>query len=169
MQRGKVRSRSDLTEQPWIKPPPGMIKCNVDAASFNGNSIMGYDMCFRDSTSLFLLGKSDYFATSTTVLEVESLGLLEAIKVAISNDMQDVMFETDSKVLSDALHTTSTLANEFGDLVSHCRSLLVSRNDFFVSCVRRQANKVIAHSIARASLSTLAPIFFVMYRLLCTL
>lgn len=95
----------------------------------------------------------------STVLEAESLGLLEAIKVAISNDMRDVMFETDSKVLSDALHTTSTLANEFGDLVSHCISLLVSRNDFVVSYVRRQANKV-AHSIARASLSNPSPHIF---------
>jgi len=159
MQRGKVRSRNDHTKQPWIKPPPGMIKCNVDATSFNGNSIMGYSMCFRDSTGLFLLGKSDYFASSTTVLKVESLGLLEAIKAANSNDMRDVMFETDSKVLFDALHTTSTLANEFGDLVSHCRSLLLSRNDFVVSYVRRQANKV-AHSIARASLSNPSPNIF---------
>lgn len=61
------------------------------------------------------------------------------------------MFEIDSKVLSDALDTLSIFSNEFGELVSHCRSLLLSRNNFVVSYVRRQANKV-AHSIAIASL-----------------
>jgi len=54
--------------------------------------------------------------------QAESLGLPEAIEVAISNGMQDVMFEIDSKVLSNTFDTTFTVANEFGDLVSHCRS-----------------------------------------------
>jgi len=49
---------------------------------------MEYGMCFEDSTCLFLLGKLDYFAYSTTILEAESLGLPEAIKVAISNGMR---------------------------------------------------------------------------------
>lgn len=112
MQIGKVSIRSEHMEQPWTKPPHGMIKCNVDASSLNVNSIMGYNMCFRDSICLFLLGKSDYFALFTTVLKVENLGLPEAIKVAISNGIQDFMFETNFKVLSDALDTTSTLSNE---------------------------------------------------------
>jgi hypothetical protein len=94
-----------------------------------------------------LLDKSNYFVSFTIGLEAESLGLLEGIMVAISNGMQDVMFETDSEVLSNTLNTTSTVTNEFGDLVSHCRSLLLSRNNFEVSYVRRKTNKVV-HSIA---------------------
>ena len=62
------------------------------------------------------------------------------------------MFEIDSNVLSDALDTISTLSNEFDDLVSHCRSLLLFRNDFVVLCSRRQTNNVV-RSIASASLS----------------
>jgi len=31
---------------------PSMIKCNVDGATFHNNSIMGYNMCFRDSLGL---------------------------------------------------------------------------------------------------------------------
>lgn len=37
--------------------PDTVVKYNVDCALFNNNSIMGYDMCFRDSRSLFLFGK----------------------------------------------------------------------------------------------------------------
>ena len=78
-----------------------MTKCNVDATTFNNNSIMRYFMCFRDSTGI--LGKLDYSCSSATFLEVESIDLLKAIKVDISNWIQVVLFETDSKTLSDAL------------------------------------------------------------------
>ena len=136
-----------------------MIKCNVDVATFHNNSIMGYGICFCDSMGVLLLGKSDFYYSSSTVLEAESLGLLDAIKVAISHGMCDVMFETDSKILSDVIATTTTPINEFGDLVTQCRSLLLNRPDFVVSYVRRQTNRV-AHSIARASLSHPSPHIF---------
>jgi len=118
-------------------------------------------MCFRDSMGSFLFSKLDFSHSSDMVLEAESLGLLDVIQVAISNGMHYVLFETDSKVLFDAFASTTTPTNEFGDLVSQCRSLLLIRPNFVVSYVRRQANRV-AHSIVRASLSHLAPIFFIM-------
>lgn len=118
-------------------------------------------MCFRDSMGVLLLGKSDFYYSSATVLEAESFGLLDAIKVAISHGMHDIMFKTDSKILSDAIATTTIPINEFGDLVTQCRRLLLNRPDFVVSYVRRQANRV-AHSIVRASLSHPSPISFIM-------
>jgi len=48
---------------------------------------MGYNMCFRDSTGKLLIGTSGYSQISTTVLEAESMGLLEAIKTATSNGL----------------------------------------------------------------------------------
>jgi len=39
MQIGKVLVRSEYMEQPWTKPPPEMIKCNIDASSLSDNSI----------------------------------------------------------------------------------------------------------------------------------
>lgn len=79
-----------------------MIKCNVDATFFNNNTIIGYEMCFRDSTSQFLLEKSDYSPSSFIILKAGTLGLLEALKVIISNGMHIVLFEIDFKILSNA-------------------------------------------------------------------
>jgi len=103
MQRAKLPLDEAEAYHSWSKPPAGMIKCNVDTAALNNDAIMGYGMCFRDSTGLLLLGKSDYFHSSATVLEAETIGLLEAIKVVISNGMHAVLFETDCKSLSDAI------------------------------------------------------------------
>jgi len=121
-------------------------------------TILGFGMCFRDFKGTLLLGKSDFYLSSATILEAKSIGLLD-IKVAISNGMYVVLFETDSKILSDAINSNFTPSNEFGDLVIQCRSLLLDRPDFAVSYIRRQANRV-AHSIARASLSNPSPHIF---------
>jgi len=129
-----------------------VVKCNVDAATFNNNTIMGYGMCFRDSTGKLLIGMSGYSQISTTVLEAESTGLLETIKTTTSNGLQRVLFEIGSRSLVNALNTSNTPLNKFGDLVFQCKSLLLNNPDFVVPFVRRQANKV-AHSIARAALS----------------
>jgi len=122
---------------------------------------MGYDMCFRDSMGVLLLGKSDFYYSSATVLEVESLGLLDAIKVAISHWMCDVMFETDSKILFDVIATTTTPINEFGDLVTQCRSLLLNRPDFVVSYVTGKQIELFIVLLEHHYL-TLAPISFIM-------
>ena len=159
MLHAKVPVHHAISTHTWIKPPVGKIKCNVDAAAFNNNFVMGFGMCFRDFKGNLLLGKSDFYHSSTTILEAESLGLLDAIKVAISNRMHVVLFKTDSKILSDAINSNFTPSNEFGDLVVQCRSLLLDRPDFAVSYIRRQANDV-AHSIARASLSNPSPHIF---------
>jgi len=73
-----------LNQKPvWIKPQPGHIKCNVDAAFFYNNETMAYGMCFRDSTCTLLFGKSDHMHCSVSVFEAESLGLLHYLKIVL--------------------------------------------------------------------------------------
>jgi len=117
MQRTRLSLQEDEAFHNWSKRLTGVIKCNVDAAAFNNNANMWYGMCFSDSTWLLLLGKSDYFDSSAIVLEAEIINLLEAIKVAISNEIHVVLFETNCKTLSDAISSTKVPLNEFEGLV----------------------------------------------------
>jgi len=107
MQKIKHPPHHEEQTHVWTKPQQGWIKCNVGAAIFNGNMVMGYEICFKNSTGNFLLGKSDFGHSSATVLEAEALGLLETIKMAISKDFHHVMFETDNKILVDLLKSTN--------------------------------------------------------------
>lgn len=59
-----------------------------------------------------MLGKSNYFYSTTTVHETETIDLLEYIKVAVLNNMMLLL-----KSLYDALATTNVPLNEFGDLI----------------------------------------------------
>jgi len=113
---------------------------------------MGYEICFRNSTGNFLLGKSDLNYSYVTVLQAEAISLLESIKMAISKAFHYVMFETDNKILVDLLKSTNPPINEIGDLVFEGKTLLLNNSDYVVSFVRRQANKV-AHNISRVVLS----------------
>jgi hypothetical protein len=101
----------------WEKPPHGTIKCNVDVALLNGNSVMCYGLCFRDSSGNLLFDKSDFKLLSATVLKAKTIGLLESLKMAISKDLRHVAFETHSKLLVDLLGNTTLPLNEIGDLV----------------------------------------------------
>jgi len=104
----------------WVKPSVGIIKCNVDtgsdAGSFHKNSILGYVTCFRNHLGQLLTCKSDFLLVSSTILQTESITLLEYMKTTISNGRQAVLFETDSKNLADVLNSSITPENEFGDL-----------------------------------------------------
>jgi len=65
--------------------------------------------------------------------------------------MQAGRFKIDCKTIPDALSVNNIPQNEFDDLISQCKRLLVNRPNFVVSYVRRKANRVV-HSIARDSL-----------------
>ena len=113
---------------------------------------MGLGIYFRDSSRALLLGFSKHSYFNSTPPEAEALGLFEAINMAINCHMSSVIFESDCRLLVDTINSNSIPNNEFGDIISRCKDLLSSRNNFIVSYIRRQTNMV-AHNIARASLS----------------
>jgi len=159
MQRAKPQVQNTNHIISWVKLPSGVIKCDVDAAIFHNNTIVGYGICFRNSEGQFSMAKSAFFPSSMTVLKVEATALLEAIKLAASLGFQAVQFETNCMTFANTIHSTSTHLNEAGDIISQCRGLLFTNTDFKVSYIRRQVNRV-AHSIARASLSHPSPHLF---------
>jgi len=80
--------------------------------------------------------------------------------MAISKDLRNVAFETDSKLLVDLLGNINPPLNEIGDFRNVKLSYFILSNpDYVVSFVRRQANSV-AHNIARAALSNPSPHVF---------
>jgi len=165
MQRAKQTSPGTHSEPKWLKPLPATMKCNVDCALFNDNTITGYGLCFRDSTGQLVLGMSNYAFFSSSPSEAEALELLEAIKLDVVRGCQTVTFKSDCKFVVDAVNTSQVPLNEVGDIISSCQKLLSIHSHFSVKFVRRQVNEV----IARASLSYLRPIFLMMYLPICIL
>ncbi|KAK2370554.1 hypothetical protein QL285_083597 [Trifolium repens] len=80
------------------------------------------------------------------------MALVEAMEEVIQRGLPYVIFESDSKLVVDAISSRQSGVSEFSLLISHIQSLLRMNNYFEVKYVSRQANKV-AHYLARAAFS----------------
>jgi ribonuclease HI len=85
-------------------------------------------------------------------LEGEAMALKEAMEAVMYRGLSHVIFESDSKLVVDAISSRQAGISEFSMLISYIQSLLRMNNYFEVKFVKRQANKV-AHSLARAAFS----------------
>ncbi|GAU43832.1 hypothetical protein TSUD_399260 [Trifolium subterraneum] len=113
----------------WEKPALDWVKCNVDVAfvAGSGRTSMGF-MCFRNDSGHFMA----------------------AMEEARHRGLNRVQFESDSKVLVEAIHMKRRGNSEFLSIVHDILSLMSSFINFEVKFVRRQAN-LVAHTLARAA------------------
>jgi len=85
------------------------------------------------------------------VTEGEAIGLLYAIRWATEQNLNNVIFELDSKRVVDSFHSTRNDVSDLGAIIRECGTTFSS---FFtnskVEFIRRQANEV-AHRLARAA------------------
>ncbi|KAK2412507.1 hypothetical protein QL285_047692 [Trifolium repens] len=136
----------------WQQPPQGYLKCNVDASFYNLAGSTGWGWVLRDSHGCFKLAGSNIVPTTLSVLEGETMALVEAMEEVIQRGLPYVIFESDSKLVVEAISSRQSGVSEFSLLISHIQSLLRLHNYFEVKYVRRQANKI-AHYLARAAVS----------------
>jgi ribonuclease HI len=108
--------------------------------------------CLRDHKGQFVMVETTWINGSSSIVEGESIALLEALKVIHERGYSHVIFETDSKSVVDAIHYSRGGCSEFNFLVSNIINILSCNQNFLVKFVKRQANMV-AHYLARAAIS----------------
>ncbi|GAU17878.1 hypothetical protein TSUD_330040 [Trifolium subterraneum] len=120
------QNQADLVR--WEKPALDWVKCNVDVAFVSGSGRTSMGLCFRDNNGHFMA----------------------AMEEARHRGLNRVQFESDSKVLIEAIHMKRRGNSEFLSIVHDILSLMSSFINFEVKFVRRQAN-LVAHTLARAA------------------
>jgi ribonuclease HI len=85
-------------------------------------------------------------------MEGEAMAVIEAMEEMMERGISFVTFESDSKLVVDAISSKQVGLSEFSTLIAHIQNLLRMNNYFEVKYVKRQANKVV-HSLARAAFS----------------
>jgi ribonuclease HI len=151
-QQSAQHSASDRSSLQWQHPPNGILKCNVDASFYNLAGATGWGWILRDYRGQFKLAGTNILHSPLNVLEGEAMALKEAMEEMIHRGLSHVIFESDSKVVVDAIASRQVGVSEFSIVISHIQSLLLTNSYFEVKFVKRQANKV-AHSLARAAYS----------------
>ena len=132
----------------WHTPPSGFLKCNTDAALFRDESRTGIGAVIRDEKGNFFAARSYRFHGLPPVRDCEALGLLGALEWVVESGLQQVIFETDAKLVVDAINSSEDDISEFGDIIAKCRAILDCHDFFSVQSVRRQANGF-AHALAQ--------------------
>jgi ribonuclease HI len=130
----------------------GWFKCNVDAAFHKEINKTSIGWILRDHLGRFIAAETTWIDGSCSIVEGESIALLEALKVVRQRDYSHVVFESDSKSVVDAIHHFRGGNSEFSLLVTNIINFLACNQNFMVKFVRRQANMV-AHTLARAAIS----------------
>ncbi|MCH82815.1 RNA-directed DNA polymerase (Reverse transcriptase), partial [Trifolium medium] len=136
----------------WRKPPMGWFKCNVDAGFHNDLSRTSDGWCVRDHGGGFVIAGTNWWEGKYTILEGESMALLEAMKQMELRGMNNVIFETDSKSVVDAIHNLRAGTSEFSSIICKIQHIMMLNPNFVVKFIKRQANMV-AHTLARAAIS----------------
>lgn len=143
----------------WIAPRQGFFKCNTDAATFAYSSSAGFGAIIRDCRGTFIAASATPFTSLPPVRECEARALINAMRWVGSRGLTHVVFETDAKVVADAIYDTSRDYSEFGDIIEDIRNLLLTHGNFSIHAVGRQANEA-AHALARHSRFLSCPTFY---------
>ncbi|XP_024630414.1 uncharacterized protein [Medicago truncatula] len=151
--RNNGRQQADIDfNMRWQIPEYGRLMCNVDASFHRASDKTGIGCCVRNNAGIFVSALTSWTRPELSPHEGETLGLWQAMSWAFSSGFQNVIFETDSKMLVDAVHSDSAGIPKFYVIVSKIRGLLALHYNFEVKFVRRQANMV-AHTLAKATIS----------------
>ena len=132
----------------WKAPAVGKLKLNVDASVFDGANHFSIGMVVRDHQGHFICGKTMKIAGSVSVLEAETVGILEALQWLEKIPGQVSVVESDSLMSVNAVNKQNQNRMELGNIVEQCRSIMGNNNGVSVVFVRKHANKV-AHLLAR--------------------
>ncbi|GAU44891.1 hypothetical protein TSUD_400540 [Trifolium subterraneum] len=117
LQSNSVSGTAEADLVRWEKPAFGWVKCNVDVAFVSGSGRTSVGLYFRDNSCQFMAGMTQWQQTVISSVEGESCALLLAMEDARHRGLDHVQFESDSKVLIEAIHTKSRGNSEFLSIV----------------------------------------------------
>ncbi|XP_045802334.1 uncharacterized protein LOC123895912 [Trifolium pratense] len=135
----------------WQKPAVGWYKCNVDAGFHKALNKTSFGWCLRDDRGSFVMAATAWLEGNCSIVEGESIALLEALRTLEQRGLSHVVIETDSKSVVDAISNLRGGNSEFSSIVFNINKIMLCNPNFKVKFIKQQANMV-AHTLARAAM-----------------
>ena len=98
----------DQTDARWVPPSLPWYKVNMDATVFSNLQTVGIGVIIRDHEGSVVAALSQHLRLPLAPLEAEAKAMDVAASFAWDMGIRDMVFETDSKVVSGALCGTTT-------------------------------------------------------------
>lgn len=106
----------------WAKPGIGFLKLNVDGV-YNANSLMGgVGAVIRDSDGNFVAGLAMAFDHVSSPLFAKALAVREGLALVSSRGFQNVLVESDSLQITQALGASSMDLSPVGIIVEDSKA-----------------------------------------------
>ena len=128
------------------------MKLNVDAAIFLESLTFSVAGILRDSSGTFIDGFSCCHSGLVTPELGEAMGVREALSWIKTKNLSQVLIETDSLLVVQALRSNISMASYFGCVIDDCKRLWKDLNLVSIYFVKRSANEA-THALAKASSS----------------
>lgn len=152
MKEEEHQNRSGTRNRNWSKPSAGWVKVNIDAACPQGCNFVVVACVVRDGCGSFLRAHSNIITGVRTPREAEAMSMREALSWVKNWRSTQCVFESDSKLLIDAIHGPSG-KSLFDTIVDDCSELVKHYDGVLFEFVPRSANSV-AHELARVACSS---------------
>ncbi|XP_045811195.1 uncharacterized protein LOC123905578 [Trifolium pratense] len=133
--RDRNNSRPQVHQQntQWKQPEFGWLKCNVDAGFHIEQGVTSAGWCVRDYLGQFVLAGTSWIKGKCSIIDGEALALFEAMKELERWGLTNVIFETDSKSVVDAIRCSYVGLSDFSILMCKIKQLLSLHLNFEVS------------------------------------
>ncbi|XP_020960337.1 uncharacterized protein LOC110263435 [Arachis ipaensis] len=141
-----VIDRKTVRKVTWRPPPPGWVKCNVDAAFLEVLHGGATAAVFRDHVGNLLTASNSKIA-ATSPLAAEALAVREGLIIAKNFQLERVIFESDSLILIQALKSKATIA-EFQVILDDILDLARNISNCGFTWAPREGN-ALAHEVAK--------------------
>lgn len=112
----------------WSAPLAGRLKINVDASVKVNEPYYTIGMVVRDHEGMFVAGKTMKIEGHVSVLEAESVGVLEALLWSKEFPDKHVDVESDSMLTVCAVNKSTVQYTKLGQIFQHARELLTERS-----------------------------------------
>ncbi|XP_075657851.1 uncharacterized protein LOC142627844 [Castanea sativa] len=131
------------------KPPPWPdIKVNFDGACFQDEKLAGTTAVIRARNGQVLATMVDRFPLPHSIVAVEVIVAIKALKFALELGHNSIILEGDSKIATKAMQSGIPTLADYGHLIEEVKMIAESFVSIALSFVPRQCN-ILAHKIAR--------------------
>ena len=144
-----IAQTSPVPPLPVDRPPPWPnIKVNFDGACFHDQNTAGAAAVIGDRDGLVLASMADRFPLPHSIVAVELLAAIKALRLALELGYNLITLEGDSKIAIDAMRSGLPSLAVYGHLLEEVKFLVRDFAAVEFSFVPRQWS-TLAHNIAR--------------------
>jgi hypothetical protein len=115
----------------WQKPSDGLLKCNVDAAFHSKQNRTSVGWCLRDHQGVFVRAGTSWVEGICSVIEGESMALLTTLRELEEQGFSQVIIETDSQSLVNAIPHIHVGNYEFSAIVCQIKKYYVVKSKLY--------------------------------------